>query len=154
MTFTSGCVGKKLRMRFFANFRRQQHAIRRCGCPFASLALGPRSGGNYVESHRSMKKGRFLDIKKMGPPIRFVGKKMDFRNDMFLSRNDTYLDNGQEPDFSIITGPEYGRKKSTYMRQTAAESCSWHRLAAFVFPRMQQKIGTGRPDLYESRSFG
>ena len=126
----------------FCEFRRQ-HTRSHGVDVFASLALVAERN-NYVKPDRSMKKvfwilknGRHPVVEKMIP------------NDMFIA-NDTYLDNGKNR-ISIITGPNMAGK-STYMRQTAL-IVLMAQMGSFV-PRGCSKDRTGRPDLYESRSFG
>ncbi len=109
---------------------------------FASLALVAERG-NYVKP--SINEKGVLDIKNGRHPV--VEKMIP--NDMFIA-NDTYLDNGKNR-ISIITGPNMAGK-STYMRQTAL-IVLMAQIGSFV-PGGCSKDRTGRPDLYESRSFG
>ena len=109
---------------------------------FASLALVAERG-NYVKP--SINEKGVLDIKNGRHPV--VEKMIP--NDMFIA-NDTYLDNGKKPDFDYHR-PEHGRKIDLYAPDGAdrAHGTDWQ-----LCSRGCSKDRTGRPDLYESRSFG
>ena len=108
---------------------------------FASLALVAERG-NYVKP--SINEKGVLDIKNGRHPV--VEKMIP--NDMFIA-NDTYSST-KEPDFDYHR-PEYGRKIDLYALDGAdrAHGTDWQ-----LCSRGCSKDRTGRPDLYESRSFG